>query len=102
MLLLIKKAIGGLINKSFKDFELINIDDNTLVIHYDRTVAFLKTNSFQKSLIVFGFLYNNKLWSYKTSSYDKRSIISDCYFRITNYHVYLNKNVAALFLNPIK
>ena len=47
-----------------EEYPLININKDTVVIqeHDDRTVNFLQTNSFQKSLEVFRSLYNDKRW----------------------------------------
>ena len=83
-------------------FPILNIDEETVIInhHEDRTVYYLKTNSFKQGLSVFSKIYADKRWKNEISNYVKRTTISDCYFGIAKYHLY-NGNIINGIINMI-
>ena len=88
---------------SCKHFPILNINEETVIInhHEDRTVYYLKTNSFKQGLGVFRKIYADKRWKNEISNYVKRTTISDCYFGIAKYHLY-NGNITNGIINMIR
>jgi len=76
-------------------FPLIHINKETIIIndHEDRSVNYLKYNSYTLNLNQFKRIYANSEFKSKISNNIIKETISDCHFGIAKYYLYNGKKI---------
>jgi len=80
-------------------FPLFHINKETVIIndHEDRSVNYLKYNSYVLNLSLFKSIYSNSRFKGKISKHITKETLSDSYFGIAKYYLYNGKLIKGTY-----